>query len=42
MKKFEEQLRQFAKLAIQTGVNLQKGQGLLLVARLNLYVLLEW
>ncbi|PAD35140.1 aminopeptidase [Terribacillus saccharophilus] len=32
MKKFEEQLRQFAKLAIQTGVNLQKGQGLLLVA----------
>ncbi|MFP7492643.1 aminopeptidase [Terribacillus saccharophilus] len=32
MKKFEEQLQQFAKLAIQTGVNLQKGQGLLLVA----------
>ncbi|MDD9147718.1 aminopeptidase [Sporolactobacillus sp. CQH2019] len=32
MKKFEEGLKRFAELAIKTGVNLQKGQGLLLTA----------
>lgn len=32
MKKFQTELDRFARLAVKTGVNLQKGQGLLLVA----------
>ncbi|RYM06870.1 aminopeptidase [Sporolactobacillus sp. THM7-7] len=32
MNKFQEELKKFAKLAIRTGVNLQKGQGLFVAA----------